>query len=66
MFLERLYEDMAGILAKPCNQDLGTRGITYEIADYFASDNPNFRKGEFMQACGQTGPYVQRMVDLRI
>lgn len=66
MRLEKLYEDMVGILSKSCNQDLGTIGIAHKIADYFASDNPNFRKGEFMLACGDNSLYVQRMIDLGI
>lgn len=30
----------------------GVEGVAHEMADYFTSQNPNFDRARFLQACG--------------
>lgn len=52
------------ILTRPCNQDLGRTGLVYELANWFAVNDPKFKAGKFLKACGINDKYVEKLLEL--
>ena len=47
------YEAIAGIIDTVSHdKNKHPHNVAYQLADYFATDNPRFNRTRFLQACG--------------
>ena len=63
MLTRKVFEAQAAIIKK----HVATAGsffcyeMAYDLADYFAGENPNFDRGRFFEACGVDGYHLRAL-----